>query len=226
MSLGAPTVVELKTSKEARGKRLKIARMQTGLSRAELEKKYGVSRLTQGNWENGKAGGLTEKGAKRMVYALKEEGLHCTLEWLLDGIGSAPYPTDRVFLGDESIQALRVSETIGFPGIEEERLTFRRCNKDAIDLRVEDDGMLPFYRIGDYVAGIQYFGAEIEKAVGQDCIVLLKNKRLLLRHLRQAEEDGFSLVCIYPDAKIRPYLLENQEIISAAPVIWHRRKNI
>ncbi len=163
MILGESTINTPKTSKEARGKRLKIARMQIGLSRAKVERKYGISRLTQGNWENGKAGGLTEKGAKRMVYALKEEGLHCTLEWLLDGIGSAPYPTDRLFTGDEN-QPLRVAETVDFFGIEEELLAFRRCNKDAIDMHVEDDGMLPFYRKGDYVAGIQYFEADIQKA--------------------------------------------------------------
>ncbi len=84
--------------------------------------------------------------------------------------------------------------------------------------------MLPFYRKGDYVAGIQYFEADIQKAVGQDCIVLLKTKQLLLRHLRYHQETGFTLVCINPDTTAHPYVLENQELISVAPVIWHRRK--
>jgi transcriptional regulator with XRE-family HTH domain len=222
MNMQSPTLTDLKSSKEAKGKRLKAARMQAGLTRADIERKYNISKLTQGNWENGKAGGLTEKGAKRMTYAFKQEGLYCTIEWLLDGMGTPPYPTDKLFIGDE-VEALLAGAAGAANSIAEELLTFRRCNKEAIDFTVQDEGMLPFYSIGDYVGGIQRYGLDIQSVIGRDCIMLLPKGKIMFRRLREGENGLYALACINPDANVDPFFMDSQEVISAAPVIWHRR---
>src|SRR5262249_31447785 len=53
--------------------------------------KYGISANTLQSWEKAKAGGLTSKGAKRILSALQQEGVNCSTEWLLYGIGHPAY---------------------------------------------------------------------------------------------------------------------------------------
>ena len=77
----------------ARGKRLKTVRVMAGLTRNSLEKKHGISASTIQSWEAAKAGGLTERGLKRIIPILKEEGVFCSADWLFYGIGKPPHPT-------------------------------------------------------------------------------------------------------------------------------------
>src|SRR5687767_7627226 len=89
----------VKTSPEARGRRLKSLRKMADLSRKAMTLKYQISASTVQAWEEGKSEGLTVKGAQRIIAALKEEGVFCTLEWLLKGEGQSPYLAERIYLG-------------------------------------------------------------------------------------------------------------------------------
>ena len=69
------------------GERLRRARILAGIStRREFEEKHQISANTLQGWEQGK-NPLSQKGARRVINALKEEGLICTVEWLINGTG-------------------------------------------------------------------------------------------------------------------------------------------
>ena len=74
-------------SKSARSKRLMCMRGMIGLSRREFCEKYDLSPGTLQNWEKARFGGLTEKGARRMIAHFKEEGVYSSFKWLMYGEG-------------------------------------------------------------------------------------------------------------------------------------------
>lgn len=216
--------VHVKSSPEARGKRLKSLRKMADLSRKTLAVKYQISASTLQAWEEGKAGGLTIKGAKRVIAALRAEGVYCTLDWLIHGIGKAPYLAERHFIGKEPepiYQAIMSSEA---SIIAQELLAFRQLNTDVIDMVVQDDGMAPFYLIGDTVAGKRFHQKNIDKLIGKDCIVETQEGEILFRRLRKGNTDHrYMLQCINIETNVSEPTRYNIALISAAPVIWHRR---
>lgn len=228
-------IIDLKSSSEARGTRLKKLRMLAGLSRKSMEKVYRISASTLQSWEDGKAGGLTPKGAKRVIEALAKEGVVFTLDWLLYGIGAGPKVADSVYHGSGASGAPseghdRPREFSGSDAeemaISKELLAFRQANLDANDMIVMDDSMSPEYLPGDFVAGRRYYHKDIGRTIGFDCIVETAMGELLLRRVRKGTKDGmWTLVCINPNASTPMHTLYDVELLSAAPIIWRRRKD-
>jgi hypothetical protein len=221
-------ILDQKSSPEARGKRLKSLRMMAGLSRKKLQTKHRLSASTTQSWEDAKAGGLTRKGAQKTIKVFRQEGIRCTVDWLLYGIGLPPQLSDKLFqqqLNKEAIEPL--IEITEERAIVNELLAFRQHNPDAIEFINPDDGMLPFYHKGDYVAGKRRYNEVIDSVLGRDCIIETKDNEVLLRRLKLGSQPGFyTLLCLNPDAAdIAEFALHDQEILSAAPVIWVRRKD-
>lgn len=211
----------------ARGLRVKSLRKMAGLSRLALETKYGISANTLQSWEKAKAGGLTQKGALRFIQALREEGVSCSADWLMFGIGEPAQLQDtRYYLVQET--ASRTSYTVDKQQgiITKELLTFRGLNQDTIDYQVVDDSMAPFFLPGDHVAGKKRVGADIDQLLHMVCIVQTQTNELLLRYLLSNKKPEFyNLSCINPSTSVYKYTLYDQKLISAAPVIWHRRRD-
>ena len=220
-----------KSSATARGKRLKSLRMMADLSRKAVEKKYQISAGTLQCWEDGRYGGLTEKGAKRFISALIQEGVECTSEWLLHGIGVGPQATDKLYLGsilnlEMESQSPDEQQPIEDIAIVQELLTFRRFNSNAIDIIVKDDGMEPRFLRGDYVGGRRRYGESIIELIGRYCVVETNKGEVLLRCLRQGSEKGlYTLMCTNPHTNIPEPIVYDVQLVSAAPVIWHRSKD-
>lgn len=221
-------ILDQKSTPEARGKRLKSLRMMAGLSRKALEDKYSVSASTMQSWEDAKAGGLTEKGAKRAIEVFRQEGIRCTVDWLLYGIGLPPQLSDKLFAQQIHLQET-VEERIEISeerAIVNELLAFRQHNPDAVEFIVPDEGLAPLFRKGDYIAGKRRYGEAIAQVVGMDCIIETKENEVLLRRLKVGSQAGlFTLICLNPDATVSEFALHDREILSAAPVIWLRRKD-
>jgi transcriptional regulator with XRE-family HTH domain len=214
-----------KSSASARGKRLKTVRMMAGMTRKNMEQRYQISASTIQSWEAAKAGGLTERGAHRVIPILRQEGIYCTTDWLLYGIGNPPQPTHL----DNRLPPPETTDNPLIPedkAIIQELLTFRELNAGVIDVMVNDDGMSPYYCSGDYVAGRRRKGEEINKLINQDCIVETINNEVLLRRIKNGSRLGaFTLICMNPDTSVSQPTLYDLELISAAPVIWHRRRD-
>lgn len=213
-----------KSSPIARGRRLKAARMMSGLTRNGLEEKYGISASTIQSWEAAKAGGLTERGVKRVIPVLRQEGIFCTPDWLLYGVGTPPQPTNLHFTQTAGTPAVSTHALPEDKAIIQELLTFRNLNPGFIDLVIADDGMAPQYDVHDYVGGKRRTGEDIARLIGIDCIVDTANNEILLRRLKAGSRPGvYTLICTNPDSSLKNPTIYDVELHSAAPVIWHRR---
>lgn len=220
---------DIKSSREARAKRLKSLRKMTRLSRNTFSHRYGIPTGTLQNWESARFGGLTEKGAKSILSAMQAEGVHCRFEWLMHGIGPSPQLTDKLFENDSVIITdqkvdTRIDAQLG--NITQELLLFRKLNPNTIDFVVHDDGMEPLFTQGDHIAGCRRHQEDITTAVGQNCIVQTINGEVLLRHLRAGSTLGlYTLLCINTFTRLEHPVLYDVKLRSAAPVIWIRRKD-
>lgn len=77
-------------SNAGRGQRVRLVRSMTMAGRKEFFQQTGISASTLQSWEDGKAGGLTAKGAKRLVAAVKKFGVVVSEQYLLNGTGNKP----------------------------------------------------------------------------------------------------------------------------------------
>ncbi len=211
------------------GERLRRARILAGITtRREFEEKHKVSANTLQGWEQGK-NPLSEKGAKRVIAALKEEGLICTIDWLIHGTGMPPRPYEMLHAGIR--EELQGNVSISDSNIKEEEIIyheiqlFRQQNANAIVLTVSDDGMAPYYSIGDYIGGIQVSNNDVNTYINTVCILELENNLILPRKLQQGKyPNTFTASCTNPNSSCTPLNLYNVKVLSAAPIIWHRRK--
>lgn len=212
------------------GDRLRRARILAGIAtRREFEIKYQISANTLQGWEQGK-NPLSKKGAKRIIEALKTEGVICSLEWLMNGTGVPPRPFEmnhhditsesdlENFLSHVNLQEEQA--------IYQELQTFKSHNPNPIIITVSDDAMEPQFRTGDYVGGIRLNKAEdIALHLGEPCIVELADHTILPRYIHADAESGtYTLSCTNFQSKAAPLNIFNARIISAAPILWHRRK--
>ncbi len=209
---------------ETRGKRLRQLRQMSGLTRQAIETRYDISARTTRSWEEGSAGGLTSKGAMRVVYAMSETKIHVTKEWLLYGGGIGPQWMDGDPLNNTNKSNLMLLDLDDESAIRTELLAFRQHNHNPIDLRVTDDGMAPHYMAGDYIGGKQRFDQAIAHCINRDCIVETANGELLFRRLKAGSKTNlYTLFCINTDTITHEPVLYDVKLKSAAPIIWHRR---
>jgi transcriptional regulator with XRE-family HTH domain len=214
---------------EARAKRIKRLRNLANLSRKEIADKYQLNINTLKGWELARHGGLTEKGAKTILHILENEGVKCTLNWILYGVGEGPAifekpnhlaSTDK----SDEIQKSKLSEEE--KQIINELLLFRQHNEHAIEFIVPDDSMHPYFEKGDYVAGIRRYGKDIANVVGLNCIIQTKSGAMLLRNLRAGNNNEFyTLLCLNLQTSLKEAIMHNVDLVSAAPVIWQRRRD-
>ncbi|OGT45453.1 MAG: hypothetical protein A3E82_03400 [Gammaproteobacteria bacterium RIFCSPHIGHO2_12_FULL_38_11] len=212
------------------GERLRRARILAGIStRREFEKKYQVSANTLQGWEQGK-NPLSKKGAKRILEALKNEGLICSMEWLIHGVGVPPRPFEMTYGEtpssndlDTFLSSLHLQEE---QAIYQELQTFKTNNTNSIIITISDDTMEPQFRAGDYVGGIRLTKPEdLQLYTGQPCIVELSDHTIIPRYLHADTESGtYTLSCTNFQSKNPPLNIFNAKIISAAPILWHRKK--
>ncbi len=211
------------------GERLKRARILAGVTtRREFEKKHNISANTLQGWEQDK-NPLSKKGAQRVVEAFKWEGLLCSTEWLMNGTGMPPRPYHALNTGInkniEKFPALAEQNIREEQVIYKESQLFKSQNVNSIVLPVIDDAMDPYFNAGDHIGGIQVFKKDIAKFVGETCIVELENNLIIPRLLQAATQPGLYNVCATnPKTKASPLNLYNVKVLSAAPILWHRRK--
>lgn len=208
--------------KRLRAARLKKLRKMTHHSRKAFSEKYHISQGTLQNWETARFGGLTEKGAHTMITALGKEGLFCSFEWLMYGVGNSPILTAHHTKKSTSSASQQENYT------EEERVAeqlklFCDLNPNTLDMRVPDNTMEPYFHAGQVVAGRKRTGKEIEKLLNKPCIIELADNTKVLRYLRKgAKPNSYHMVCLNKDAPVEEPFVYNAQIISAAPITWVR----
>lgn len=214
------------TSPKAKGERLRRIRLLANLSREDFCTDGEITLASLISWEVGRFGGLTAKGATRVIARVAKEGVFCTSEWLLYEIGVGPEVKVDYKKNQDQEEVVELSSVTEDSTIIEELLLFRKLNKQSIDFIIEDDTMLPHYRKGDYVAGTKRFGTKITSLIGWDCVVQTNDGRILMRNLHQGpRSNSFNLISTNLQAKVKDSIIYDVELVAAAPVIWHRRPN-
>jgi len=203
--------------------RIKAARSIAGYAeRKAFCSRFNFPVATLEAWERGK-NPLTLKGAKRLVQILREVGVYSSEEWLREGKGISPRPIEEIsesfdVSAGESLHA--VGENLK---IAKEISTFITQNEGAIVTIVNDDAMLPFYEEGDYVGGVKHRGCDIKEVINKRCIIEFPNRKLTVRQLSKGiDSSHYNISAINLNTKMSPTVEYNVEIISAAPILWHR----
>lgn len=200
-----------------------MVRSMTGLTIIGFAKELGVSRGSVIGWEQGKGGGLTEKGAERIVVLAKNHNILCTSIWLLHAIGNQPtFQMHSIAEPKTTYNVAKPSSNLPKTVTRETKL-FESNYDNAITQRVEDDCMLPFFASGDIVGGIKLFGSDIKNAIGKDCIIETANNEIFIRKLTQANStDMYNLISTNLDTPATNSISINVTVISAAPIVWIR----
>lgn len=226
MTNETPTHDSLKTTPHARGMRIKTLRLMTSLSRRLFRERYGIPPTSLQNWEDAKGNGLTEKAARKIIQLLKPDGILCSFEWLMYGVGAAPQVTDKFYFGEKNLVSEIKNECESeIEKISRELLLFHQHHVTALDYIVSDNTMSPRFIAGEYVAGCKHHGAAIKNCVGYDCIVQLIDGSILLRTIKNfTAENKYTLTCTNSNSEIDKPVLYDMELLCAAPIIWARRK--
>lgn len=218
---------DLFASPKAKGERLRRIRHLANLSREAFCADGEINLTTLISWEIGRFGGLSKKGAARVIARVAQEGVFCTPEWLLYEIGVGPevrgdFKKLHHQANDHDDEMTTISQN---EIIVKELMFFRSLNKNTIDFIVNDDAMLPHYQVGDYVAGVKRYGSKIGSLISLDCIVQLNDGRVLMRNLQAGPDSSFNLIPTNLKTQTCDALFYSVELIAAAPVLWHRRKD-
>lgn len=217
------SIVNFIATSRAICKRVKSARMLTGLSRKDFSQ-FGISAPTLSSWESiTSSRQLTEKGANRLVQALYKAGVNCSVNWLLNGVGAGPSLIDNPIhsTNDNTIVSWSEEESI-FREIE----FFKEINASPTVLLVQDKGMEPFFNRGDYVAGNKKYGDDIDSLKGLNCIIETNENEFYVRRLEEGRQKGlYTLSCLTIDKDITNIILTDVAIKSAAEIVWHRKRS-
>lgn len=213
-------------SPKMRGLRLKQIRNLGNLTRKELSEYSDVNLHTLSGWENGRFGGLSTMGAERIIDYLNAHGVSCSFEWLMYNKGAGPIGV--LGCANQSADTVEQSHRINHPQLMSQELRcFQMLHKNTTEFVLSDDSMAPTYQPGELVAGIKRYGTAIATLIGQDCIIELENQQKIVRTLKKGEQTNrYLLACNNIKYKADNAILCNIQIISAAPIIWHRKKDL
>lgn len=207
------------------GDRLKYIRSLLRVSRAYLQEKYGIPEVTLKSWENNTTK-LTKAGAERCVEVYRSEGMIVSEDWILEGVGIDPktavsvghyfaMPTNKDLpLEDDEVAMIKDANL------------FKESHPNAVIMIVSNDDMRPFFKPGDYIGGKMRYGDDLSEAINKDCIVYLKNGEKFFRRFIKNSSDNYNLTCLNPNETTSEPVLYNVDVESAAPVIWHRWKDV
>jgi transcriptional regulator with XRE-family HTH domain len=212
---------------QERARRLKFLRKMARLSMKEFAQHCNLGLTTINYWEQGYSS-ITERGAKKVTKAMREEGIECSTIWLLSGLGVQPKITDPSKLSKINYPTLEPSSEIVqeensnyfYENIKEELQLFQTLNPDNLVHLIKDESMTPLYCKGDIVAGKKLIGKNMELANGIDCVVEFEKNKLALRRVRIGHSiNCFDLYVINPEMSLEAPPLRNAKILSLAPVI-------
>lgn len=206
----------------SRGERLKKLRSLSGLTAVALAEMAGLSRTSISYWENASRGGLTRKGAEKIIDILSRLGINCDINWLWFG-DKNPSPITEDFdplkKKEKDFSTVSSTHTV-IASLEKEMEVFLSLNKHSVITRLNDELMLPFFLPTDMVGGIWQ---NIETLYQKEafCIIKMKNDNIL--RMRKLKKIGSSIQILHTNKKIEEYIYQNNaELATVAPLtrLW------
>jgi len=213
-----------------RANRLRYLRKMSHLSMKEFAQHCNLGLTTINYWEQGYSS-VTERGAQKVSKAMREEGIECSVIWLMTGYGEPPKVTDSSKLSKlnyknlEPLSRISINEKRSdYPlennEIKEELALFRKNYPEHLIYLIENESMKPLYSPGDLVAGKKLIDKNMELGHGADCIVELEGRELLIRRVKIAHvANSYDLYVINSDTSLEFPPLRNMKVISLAPII-------
>lgn len=134
-----------------RGQRLRCLRGMLGMSINQFADKAGISRVTMSYWENGTRLKLSKKGAYKVIAVMRDNKVHCTFEWLWDGIGEGARMLSQQ---DSTVESIAANAGHHFTSMEKEIDLFLTVNKGAAIVKINSPSLWPFFEFNDIVAGL------------------------------------------------------------------------
>ncbi len=127
------------------GQRIKSVRVLTGLNQVEFASDQGFNHTSLRNWEFGRVSPRLD-AVKKLVESFKNFGIFVYPEWILSGAGEGPTLTSSQhpsnYVPNDSLLIK----------------TFRKFADDSggksIIVTVNNDDMMPFFKIGDTIGGL------------------------------------------------------------------------
>lgn len=223
-------IKNIKHTLETPGDRLRAIRSYTSKSRKDFATHSTISEHTLRAWEN-ETSPLTLKGAKRITQALHNEGILCTVNWLLYGKGvsplmSPPYSSSPSAKALQNISSLEEMLDIDDEtSILKEIALFQKNHKGSVIFMITDDGMKPFFNIGDYVGGIIVPPHKIDLLIGKPAIIKNEVGDTFVRLLLKGKKEGlYTLSCSNPLPNVEFPVLYDQKLNFVTKIIWHRQR--
>lgn len=210
---------------QLKGRRLRMLRILSGLTRQELYEKVHISPSTMNTWETARVE-LTESGATRICVAFSKVGILCAKEWLLTGEGSPPRIMTAVerSIFSESMEDLSVSDSFSVDtqsvqdlpvahDIAEELRFFIKTHDNALFHVVNENFMNSRYKVGDCVAG-----SIADPGTLLNCVVIIEKEdgKTILGKLLSYNNGLCEIFC---DMKSPHKLIKANK---TAEVLWHR----
>lgn len=216
------------TEAQAKGRRLRMARALTGMSRQDLHDKTGIATSTMDTWESGRVE-LNERSSVRVCESFRKLGIFCSSEWLLYGKGIPPHlmsETEKSMLSREnnfeceSTGALK-SKTFIFPpfldaDIKKELSFFLNLHRGAVFLIVKEKFLNSQFEIGDCVAGVIDNPLNL---IGKIIILQNLDEELFLCRLNNVKSNTAN---VFFNSKHPAEKITFKQI---ARVLWHRKSN-
>lgn len=217
-------IISENSTPEARAERLKKIRNMANLTREQLCNDDTININTYKGWEIARYGGLPMDGASLVINRVSKEGVICTPEWLIYGIGIGPYVLAdyKIAQQDKQIKnkSLKLSNQLTL--ICNEILLFKNQFSNTIDCQITDDALSPTFTKGDFVAGIKFFNDLIVNVLNQNCIIQLRTGEILVRNLRRSQKpNSYMLLSTNPNTTLSNPTLYDVEVSSAAPILRH-----
>ena len=199
---------------EVRAKRVQYIRKHLlDITRPQFCEDTDIAIQSLKGWELAWGGGLTAKGAEKIVQRAKSLGLYCTTSWLLHGIGAKAthFTHDLETSNQEDKQIVK------------ELLLFRE-QSNTIDTAITDDAMLPLLYPGNFVAGI--LTRDIKNCIGKECIAVDEHDNVYVRVIKESNKpDLYNLTCLNDQPNLAKKEIRNIKLKAAAIICWIRRKS-
>lgn len=199
--------MSLKANQDAKsiGTRFRSARSLVPLNRKSFCERHEINRYTMQSWENG-LHVSKGKNVEKFIEALAHEGISCTSEWLIDGLGEPARPfsgsTKPYEQQDHLINLLITAH--------------EDLDEEVISLTINDQVMMPKFAEGDWLLGAR-ITSNPQRAHQKYCIVKLAEDRILVRKAFYFKEN-FLLSTL--DDRTPSFTLGLDAKIYE--VIWHR----
>lgn len=192
------------------GARFRSARsLVPDLNRKSFCERHGINRYTMQSWENG-LHVSKGKNVERFIEALAREGVFCTSEWLIEGIGEPAKPMLQNGVKPRSETNTRSFEE-NTPSDHQFTLliqalvgAYAHANIEIKILHLSDDAMAPKFLKGDVVVGKKINDRAL--AHQKYCILELSPDRIIARKVLVTKE---GLMFIALDDRVPTFTLNN-----------------